>query len=494
MPAASPSHASQGTLALTLLMFATNLLASFNQSIMNVALDQVARQFSVDLALANWMVLGFTIVTATVITTSATLLKRYGLRRVMLCAYAVSLGGATLGFFSWNFASMLAARLVQAVTVGLSYPIVTSVLMAITPERRVSTVLAINSAVVGVGLAVIPVVAGLLMTWVSLRSIFLVPLALSAALLVLGWFFLHNVFPREHRTVDAVSVGLSFVGLGLLMYGLNEVTRSVGPSLALMGVGTAALALFAWRQFKIPEPLLDLRPFRCATFTVGEVIVMMAFTSSMYQSLLIPLYLEGVLGRTPFEAGLFLLVPVLCYAAGCFVGGRIGDAHGVWPLVPIAFGVLIAGLGGLALASQAELVPVMLGCSCVAYAGLGLIFPALKARNLDALPKELTSNGSSIHSTLAQITDSVGSALFVGIMAADVARCTAGGMSAAAAHAQGFSHTLVIEIGIVAAALVGALVFSLVTRRRGKRGQAVAEPTPSGVAPTSAPRQLPPSR
>lgn len=458
--------APQSKAPIVALMLAGGLLTSFNQSLVNVALDQIARTFSVDLAVANWTILGFTIVTATVITTSTTLLHRYGLRRTMLGAWAISLGGAALGLASWDFASLLVARLIQAVSVGISYPVATSALMAITPQRRTSTVLALNSAAIGLGLAIIPVISGWLMTHAVLQAIFLVPMAFSAALLGAGWFLLYDVLPRQSHRIDAASMGLSFVGLGLLMYGLSLISRSPSISLALMAVGAATLALFARRQFRIPEPLLDLQPFKHPVFTAGEIVAMMATTGSIYQSLLIPLYLEGALDRTPFEAGLFLLVPVLCYAAGCFAGGRIGDAHGIWPLAPAALAALVIGLAGIALASQSELVTPMLISSCIAYMGVGLAFPALKAHALSTLPKDMAPSGSSIHSALVQITNSVGSALFVGLMASDVARLTTDGASRAVAHAQGFSHTLLIEIAIVAVAFLGTALLHRTVRER----------------------------
>lgn len=451
------------------LILAGSLLASFNQSLMNVALDQVARAFSVDLAVANWTILGFTIVTATVITASTTLLHRYGLRRTMLGAWAISLSGAALGLMSWDFASLLIARLIQAVSVGISYPVATSALMAIAPQKHAPTVLALNSAAIGLGLAIIPVVSGLLMTHAILQAVFLVPMVFSAALLGAGWFLLRDILPRQHHGIDAASMGLSFVGLGLLMYGLSLISHSSNASLALMAAGTAALILFAYRQFKIPEPLLDLRPFKRPSFTAGEIAAMLATTGSIYQSLLIPLYLEGVLDRTPFEAGLFLLVPVLCYAAGCFASGRIGGAHGIWPPTPAALAALVIGLAGIALASQSRLVIPMLISSCIAYTGVGLAFPALKSHALGALPKDLTSSGSSIHSALVQITNSVGSALFVGLAASDVARLAADGVVRAAAHAQGFSHTLLIEIAIVAAALLGTVLLHGAARKRANK-------------------------
>lgn len=67
------------------------------------------------------------------------------------------------------------------------------------PKGKKGTMLAINSGVIGVGLAFAPLVAGLLLTYTGLRTLFLVPAVMSAVLLVLGYFFLHNIYQRESR-------------------------------------------------------------------------------------------------------------------------------------------------------------------------------------------------------------------------------------------------------------------------------------------------------
>ncbi len=261
--------------AMMALMLTSNLLASFNQSLMNIALDQVAIDFHVSLSMANWMVLGFTIVAATTITMAATLLKRFGLRKIMLFGYVASLVGSLLGFFAWDFGDMFAGRLIQALTVGLFFPVITSVIMTIAPKGKGATFLAINSGAIGVGLALAPLLAGLLLTYVGLRSLFLIPVVLSVVLLACGLKFLHGIYARQDLRIDPASVALSFVGLGAFIFGLNEVTRTLVPSIAAMAVGLALMALFAWRQFRIPDPLLNLRPLTHWQFAGGEMLMML---------------------------------------------------------------------------------------------------------------------------------------------------------------------------------------------------------------------------
>lgn len=94
---------------------------------------------------------------------------------------------------------------------------------------------------------------------------------------------------------------------------------------------------------------------------------------------------------------------------------------------------------------------------------------AVKTVDLDALPRAISSYGSSIHSTIVQIGSSVSSALFVGIMSGDVTHLMAGGMTKADAYAFGFSHTLLIAIGILIVAVILTVVYTrLVRRQKGK--------------------------
>ncbi|MCI8468684.1 MAG: multidrug efflux MFS transporter [Eggerthellaceae bacterium] len=452
--------------AMMAMMLASNLLASFNQSLMNIALDQVSADFHVSLSVANWMVLGFTVVAATVITMAASLLKRYGIRKVMMFGYAASLAGSALGLLAVDFPMMLAARLVQALTVGLFFPVVTSVILTISPADRKGTMLAVNSGVIGVGLAFAPLLAGAMLTYLGLRSLFLIPLVMSAVLLVLGFFLLHDVYRRENRAIDALSVALSFLGLGAVIYGLNEVSRDWLPSIGAMLAGSAVLAAFAWRQLHIETPLLNLSPLRHPRFVVGEALMMLGYMGSIYMSLLVPLYLEGTAGYSAFLTGCLMAGPILCYAVSCFVGGRIEDKHGVWPLVPAGFLLMLLGFVGMEVTSSALLALAMMACAAVSYAGVGLVFPTLKAVDLGSLPKEIYAHGSSIHSTLVQIAGSVGSALFVGVLSADADRLMAAGASKAQAYAAGFSHTLYIDLGILAVALIVSVAFARAMRRR----------------------------
>lgn len=453
-----------------LLLFAMNINASFIQSSMNVALDRISSSFSVRLAVANWVVLGYAIIVGTVITMSTSLLERYGVRKVMLAGMVFACAGSLLGVVATNFPLLLAARLVQAVTTGLSFPVVTSALMTLAPNGKAGMLLSVNSAIIGFGLAIAPSLSGLIITYRSLQTLFLLPAVVSAVLFVAGLFLLHDLHARRDRKIDIPSVIMSLVTMGTFMYGLNEVTHAPTVSLVLMGVAAVVGTLFVLRERKLPDPLLNLAPLKTGIFSLGELLIVFAYMCSLFLSLLAPLFLEGTEGYTPFVAGCMLALPIACYAIACFISGIIGKSHGVWPLVPIGFALTALGYAALFFASSSHLMPAFLVAVAVSYTGIGLAFPVIKSANLEALAKPIASSGASIHSTVVQIAGSISSALFVGIMSTDVASSMAHGASKADAYAAGFSHTLLIALGIlVVASVVSVLYARIVVSRKGNQ-------------------------
>ena len=449
---------------LIVFLFGCNLLASFMQSIMNIALDQVSTDFHVRLAEANLVIIVFSIVAGTVITTAASVMKRFGLRKVMIFGLITGLVGSLLGAVAWCFPVLVAARVVQAFTTGLYFPVVNEALLVLSPKGKAGVLLSLNSGIIGIGLAFAPPVAGLLITYAGLRALFLVPAVLAALLLVMAFFVVHDIAPREKRPIDGFSILLSFLGLGAFMVGLNEITHYGIPMAALMAAGVIVLVGFAVRQARLPHPLLDLRPFKTAAFSAGELLVVFSYMGSVYLSLLVPLYLEGAAGLTAFMAGCVLTGPILCYALACFASGKILGKHGVGPLVPLGFTLVLLGFAAMAGTLSLASVVVVALCTAAVYGGIGIFYPAVKSVDLEVLPEALSSNGSSIHSVLVQVSGCVSSALYVGLMSGSVESRLAAGAAKAEAYAFGFAHTLPIEIGLVVAAIGVSLIYVRLVR------------------------------
>ena len=446
-------------------LLACSFTASFGQSMMNVALPELAERFGVTLSIANWVIVGYMVVAATAIMLSAFMLRRLGLRRVFFVGAGALALGSACALLSQDFPMLFASRLVQAVGTGLFFPSVTSVIMTNSPAAVRGTRLALNSGVIAVGLAISPTASGFALTQFGWRAMFVVSLAMSVALLAVGFFRIHGGPSTKRVPIDALSVMLGPLGLAAFLYGLGEVTRDLAPSLAALAVGAVLLALFAWRQFALESPLLDLHPLVHPRFAVGILLVMVGMLTSFSMSILLPLYYEGALGYTAFFAGLLLLGPVLVNAAFTFLGGRVFDRHGAWPLIPAGLVLVLVGQAAAFFSAESMIAILIVLSSAAVYAGAGFVVAPSKTAALGTLPPATYSAGASINSTAAQIASAIGSSLFVGVLSADVLRGTAAGAAKASAYAAAFEHTLSIAVVIAAAGLLVAFFYARAMRK-----------------------------
>ena len=446
-------------------LLACSFTASFGQSMMNVALPELAERFGVTLSIANWVIVGYMVVAATAIMLSAFMLRRLGLRRVFFVGAGALALGSACALLSQDFPMLFASRLVQAVGTGLFFPSVTSVIMTNSPAAVRGTRLALNSGVIAVGLAISPTASGFALTQFGWRAMFVVSLAMSVALLAVGFFRIHGGPSTKRVPIDALSVMLGPLGLAAFLYGLGEVTRDLAPSLAALAVGAVLLALFAWRQFALESPLIDLHPLVHPRFAVGILLVMVGMLTSFSMSILLPLYYEGALGYTAFFAGLLLLGPVLVNAAFTFLGGRVFDRHGAWPLIPAGLVLVLVGQAAAFFSAESMIAILIVLSSAAVYAGAGFVVAPSKTAALGTLPPATYSAGASINSTAAQIASAIGSSLFVGVLSADVLRDTAAGAAKASAYAAAFEHTLSIAVVIAAAGLLVAFFYARAMRK-----------------------------
>ncbi len=413
---------------------AAMMFNGFMVTLMSVALPAVARAYGVTVAQANWVVLVFAIVAATVITMGARLLHRWGLKRLMVVACGCMAAGGIVGFLAVNYAGIMAARVLHACAAGLLYPTASTSIMKAAPSDRRTFSLSLKTAAGGIGVK---------------------PIGERDAAL---------------KPIDVPSALLAFVGLGCAMFGISEINHALAVALPLLAVGAAVLGLFAWRQRGLAVPLLNLRPLANRTFLVGVLLVMFSSFAEHALRLTVPLYLEGAAGFTASAAGLFMLLPQLAYAGSAMVAGKIVDRRGIWPLVPAGFAIIVAGLAALWGLAEGKVVAALLVVVFVILAGVGTETAPNREVALAALDAEALAAGSSISSVFVQLASALSSALLVGFFTNEVAAQTHAGASEAAAYVGGFQDVMLMALAIEAVMLVAAVLYARKHRRaRGGR-------------------------
>src|SRR5690625_724159 len=411
----------------TLLIIGTMVVAAFimilNETIVSIALPDLAETLDVSTSSIQWLVSGFLVTMGVIIPITGFLLDRFAPRHIFLAALSAFTIGTLICAAAPNFGVLLGGRIVQASGTAVVLPLLMTSVMRLIPAERRGSMMGTISIVIGVAPALGPTVGGAVLAALTWRWMFWIVLALALVLLAIGFAKLH--VPVELRPVplDVLSVILSALGFAGLVYGLSAIGQTGGPvppwdALVVSGV---ALVLFVSRQIalqRIDRPLLDLRVLLVGRFRLGLIMSIIVFMALLGAgAVILPVYLQRILLHEPFIAGLSLLPGGLAMAAISRPAGSFYDRFGARPLViPGAIG-MTAALWCFALLGADAPLGLVIACHVLMMFSLGLMMTPLMADALGALPDRLTSHGSAIFATLQQVAGALGAAFLVAVAA-----------------------------------------------------------------------------
>ena len=420
---AGPSQATR-PMVIVMTLVVSAFVMILNETILSVALPHLTGDLGVSATTVQWLTSGFLLTMGVVIPTTGYILNRFTPRQVFLAAMSLFSTGTLVCALSPGFELLLVGRVVQATGTAVMIPLLmTSVMRLIPPEKRGATMGTI-SIVIAVAPAVGPTIGGLILGSLDWRWMFWSVLPLAVAALVIGFVMFRLAGETRVTPLDLLSVLLSFLGFGGIVYGLSTLGHGgeaiVPPWVALV-VGAVALAVFIARQIRLQRTesaLLDLRPFSHKPFVVAIVLSALLFMSLLGAgAILLPIYLQTVLGVSAAATGLAVLPGGLVLG---FMGrpvGRLFDRVGARPLViPGAFG-LAASMWLLAALGAGAALWMVIAIHILLMASLGLMMTPLLTEGLSVLPENLYSHGSAILTTLQQVAGAAGTAGFVTIAA-----------------------------------------------------------------------------
>ncbi|MEI5675891.1 MULTISPECIES: MDR family MFS transporter [unclassified Nocardioides] len=454
---------------LVALLVGSAFVVILNETIMGVALPELMREFRVEATAAQWLTTAFLLTMAVVIPITGWLLRRFTLRQVFLAAMISFSIGTALAGAAPTFEVLVAARVVQAVGTALMMPLLmTTILTIVEPERR-GRMMGTISIVISVAPAVGPTISGIVLDQLDWRWMFWLVLPIALLSLALGAAWVRNVTEPVRAPLDVLSVVLSALAFGGLVYGLSSIGEAasghtpVSPWVPLV-VGAAALAAFVWRQLALRErALLDVRTFASRTFAVAVALVAVSMMALFGTLILLPIYLQSVLGLSTLEAGLVLLPGGLAMGLLAPIVGRLFDRVGPRPLVAPGAAIASVALWLMTTFDPGSTQAVVIAVHVLLSVGLALMFTPLMTSALGSLPQHLYSHGSATVSTLQQVAGAAGTALFVTVMTRGQVSGQEQGLSLVQATADGI-HTAFLFGGAISAA---AVLVALAVRRPG---------------------------
>ena len=447
-------HSARNRLVIGLLLVSA-FVVILNETIMGVALPHLMADLKISASLAQWLTTAFMLTMAVVIPVTGYLLQRLNTRPVFILAMSLFSAGTLISALSPGFVMLVIGRIVQASGTAIMMPLLMTTIMHLVPPQSRGKTMGNISIVISVAPAIGPTISGLILSALDWRWLFLLVLPIALAALALGAWKIKNVTEPTTAPIDILSVPLAAIGFGSFVYGLSGLGEAavhppvVSPWIPL-AVGAAVIVVFVLRQLRLQRQdraLLDMRTLAIKAFAIPAVMMAILMMSMFGVFILLPIYLQNVLGLTTLQTGLLLLPGGLIMGLCAPTVGSLFDRYGPLPLVVPGAILFSAVMWGLTFIQQDTSFWMLLFAHIVLSIGLALMFTPLFTSSLGALPPNLYSHGSAMIGTTQQVAGAAGTALFVAIMTMRHASAVAGGDAIAAT-----------TDGIRAAFLCGAVI------------------------------------
>ena len=400
---------------LAVLVFGT-FVTVLNQTVVAPALPSVMAEMSVDASTAQWLTTGFTLVNAIMIPITAFLTDRFTTKRLFLVSVAIFTAGSALAGWGPSFAVLLLGRLVQAAGAGILMPLVMTVLMWTFPVDKRGTAMGLFGIVIAFGPAIGPTVAGVIIDRYTWHDMFYIITVLSAVVVLIGAFVLEKGGEtNKDVSLDVPSVVLSSFGFGGLLYGLSTIGSYGLRADAIAGtlVGVVALVFFFRRQLKMEHPMLQVRVLANRKFLIATIIGMLVQGALLAAGILVPIYLQSLMGYSATVSGLVLLPGAIIMGAMGPIAGRLFDKHGPRVLALVGMGVLTLTTFCFAfLGTETGLITLTV-LYTVRLFSLSLVNMPITTWGMNALDNELVNHGTSVNNTFRQVAGSLGTAIIV---------------------------------------------------------------------------------
>ncbi|MEV5025399.1 DHA2 family efflux MFS transporter permease subunit [Paenibacillus sp. LPE1-1-1.1] len=394
-------------------------LATLNQTVMSVAVPELMIDFNISAATAQWLTTGYMLVNGVLIPITAYLMQRFTTRELFQTSMFIFLAGTIVSALASSFPVLLTGRLIQAAGAGIIMPLLMHVILTLFPPNKRGAAMGMVGFAIIFAPAIGPTLAGYILENYPWETMFYGMIPLVVLVIICGFIYLKNVSERIHAKIDMLSVVLSTVGFGAMMYGFSRAGSegwSNAEVLVSLIAGILSLVLFTWRQLVSVNPLLDLRAFKYSMFSL-TTIINIAVTIVMYADMmLLPLYLQNARGFTALESGLLMFPGSLLMGVMMPITGRLFDRFGAKWLSIIGMAITIVTTFGFINLTDTTSYTYLVLMSTGRRFGMAMLLMPITTAGLNQLPARLNAHGTAISNTIKQVAGAVGTSLLVTVM------------------------------------------------------------------------------
>ena len=396
------------------------VMSVLDTTIVNVALEPLARVLHTDLSAISWIVTAYLLAIAAVTPAASWASRRMGTRRLYLLSLLLFTLGSLFCGLAWNTPSLVVARVLQGAAGGLLMPVGQAIVVTAAGRQNLGRVMGVLGVPTVLAPVVGPTLGGFLLEHVSWRSVFLINVPIGLIAFALGL----RLLPQDegHRTyrLDLLGLVLASAGLSAVTYGLSEVAADPAilrvAVVVPVAVGLVLLGVFVRHVLRREHPLLDLRLFSDESYGIASFAVLVNGAVSLGGLILLPLYLQGVRHESATTTGLLVAPTAVGVVLVMRRSGRWTDLYGGGRVATIGTAVVTLGTLPLAWIDPDTSYWYICGFMFLRGLGTGLAGMPLMAAALVSIQQAKTSDATAQLFVLQRVGGSLGTALFIVVL------------------------------------------------------------------------------
>ncbi|MDG4762612.1 MFS transporter [Solwaraspora sp. WMMD406] len=447
-----PRHESDAAARRTLVTVSVAAaITTMDITIVNVALAAIAADLSATLPQLQWTVNAYPLLFAALLLVGGSVSDRLGRRRIFVTGVVLFTVGSLLCGVAPDPGVLIAGRAVQGIGGALIFAPALPLLAAAYPGDRRNAAMGVFSATAAVSAAIAPLVGGVLVSSLGWRSIFLVNLLPGAFVLfgALRWLPASGRQPGRRLDLAGAVIGVLLLGavnLAVISGADEGWTRPV--TLVAAGVTVLTLVLFVVVERRVDDPMLQLPLFRIRAFTGVSVLSFLTRAVGFGTMPYLVLWLQGMLGYSPLQAGLQLSALSAAIVAGSLVVARLQHRYGTRAVVVTGFvGICVGYLLVARVGADSTWLVALPGLVLIG-AGMGLLFAPLMGISVSVVPPQQAGMASGTANAFFPLGTAVGAAVFGAVLAGRVGA----GLSDEAVRAAGVAGPTASEVRDLTAA------------------------------------------
>ena len=390
----------------------------FSETALNIALGELSQIFAVDATTIQWLATGYFLTLGILVPVTGILMQKFTTRQMFMASLILSIVGTVIAALAPVFSLLLTARVIQAAGLAIILPLTQNVIFTIFPPHKRGGAMGVMGLVILAGPTFGPTLAGIILDSISWHWIFWFTIPFLLFSLIFGNIFIPNVNEIRKVSIDVLSVVLSTIGFGGVVYGVSVGGDLGWTSTTVLGtiiVGLIALILFAIRQMKMTQPMLNLRAFQHPMFVLGLIMNVITFLNMLSMLVVLPMYMQMALLVSAFVTGLIMLPGSLLNCILAPAIGRMFDRYGPRAVITPGTILVVIGYALYAMYGTETALWMMVATHIVMMLGIGMVLASVQTNTLNALPKQYYPDGIAITQTSQQVASAIGIAVMVSL-------------------------------------------------------------------------------